>query len=1002
MRVPTLEPRRRFRFRGWIIGAVVVLIVLLFSLRGLAGFYTDYLWFDSVGQGSTWSSLLAARVAPALVFTVVFFVIMFVNLVIADRLAPKYRSMGPEDELIARYQQVAGPYTMRIRIGVSLFFALIAGIGVSSQWKQWVLFTHYESFHKVDPQFHKDIGFYVFQLPFLKFISEWLFAGLVIVLIVTAVEHYLNGGIRFQSPFQRVTPQVKAHLSVILAVMALVKTAQYYLGRFELNFSTRGVVEGASATDVKAQLPALNLLIFISIGAAALFLWNIRRRGWVLPIIAVGLWAFVSLVIGTIYPAAYQQFKVGPNEYQAESKYIDRNIRATRDAFGLDQVAPKQFDFTSLKNGLTVDQARTLIDTNSGTIDNARLWDPNVIRDTYLTLQNLQTYYQIGDVDVDRYLIDGETRQVLIAARGLNSADLPSQSFVNRHIVYTHGYGAVASPSNQADPDGNPSFYLRDVPVNGNGIKMQNGPPSQIYFAENLGSYVLTGAKQAEFNYQRAGATDQFTRYKGKDGVKLSNIVRRAAFALRFGSLDPLISGQITSNTKLLMERDIRARVTKLAPFLQFDADPYPVVLGDRTVWIMDGYTTTDQYPYGQSLSGEGSLAKSFNYVRNSVKVTVDAYQGTVKFYVFDKTDPIIKSYRSAFPDLFTDGSQMPAAIRAHLRYPEDLFKSQSSIFGRYHVTEPKRFYDGSSKWLVSPDPGSGRVSSDILSEASAAAGTASAGSGSNQPQAATSTGARISPYYLNIRLPGQKDPNTHFIVTVPFVPVSSGNSQTRLVSFLTADSDPAQYGKLISFTMPQGQTVLGPVQVNNAIIRTSAISTAITLLNQQGSQIIQGSMQLIPVGNSIVYVRPFYAQGRGSGAYPQFQFVVVFSQDYGAYCAPTVQDGLNQMLGRAQQITTCNVAQGQQSGGTGTGPATTTTTPTTTPAGVTTTTAPPATTTIPPATGSKQQLLDQAAALLDQAQAALDSNPPDLGTYQRLVAQAQVLVKQAQKAPTG
>jgi hypothetical protein len=344
----------------------------------------------------------------------------------------------------------------------------------------------------------------------------------------------------------------------------------------------------------------------------------------------------------------------------------------------------------------------------------------------------------------------------------------------------------------------------------------------------------------------------------------------------------------------------------------------------------------------------------------------------------------------------------MPAAIRAHLRYPEDLFKSQSSIFGRYHVTEPKRFYDGSSKWLVSPDPGSGRVSSDILSEASAAAGTASATSGSNQPQAATSTGARISPYYLNIRLPGQKDPNTHFIVTVPFVPVSSGNSQTRLVSFLTADSDPAQYGKLISFTMPQGQTVLGPVQVNNAIIRTSAISTAITLLNQQGSQIIQGSMQLIPVGNSIVYVRPFYAQGRGSGAYPQFQFVVVFSQDYGAYCAPTVQDGLNQMLGRAQTITTCNVSQGQQSGGTGTGPATTTTTPTTTPAGVTTTTAPPASTTIPPATGSKQQLLDQAAALLDQAQAALDSNPPDLGTYQRLVTQARVLVKQAQNAPAG
>jgi len=998
MRVPTLEPRRRFRLRGWIIGSVVAFVVLLFSLRGLAGFYTDYLWFDSLGQGSTWSSLLAARVAPALVFTVVFFVIMFVNLVIADRLAPKYRSMGPEDELIARYQQAAGPYTMRIRIGVSLFFALIAGIGVSSQWKQWILFTHYQSFHRADPQFHKDIGFYVFQLPFLKFISEWLFAGLVIVLIVTAVEHYLNGGIRFQSPFQRVTPQVKAHLSVILAVMALVKTAQYYLGRFELNFSTRGVVEGASATDVKAQLPALNLLIFISIGAAGLFLWNIRRRGWVLPIIAVGLWAFVSLVIGTIYPAAYQQFKVGPNEYQAEAKYIDRNIRATRSSFGLDAVKPTQFDFTSLK-ALPSAQAQTLVDANQGTIDNARLWDPAVIRETYSTLQNLQTYYQIGDVDVDRYLIDGKVRQVLIAARGLNSADLPSQSFVNRHIVYTHGYGAVASPSNQADPSGIPSFYLRDVPVKAKGITMDSGPPSEIYFAENLTSYVLTGAEQSEFNYQKAGATDQFTRYKGKDGVKLSNFVRRAAFALRFGSLDPLISGQINSNTKLLMQRDIRARVTKLAPFLQYDADPYPVVLGSRTVWIMDGYTTTDQYPYGQTLGGEGSLSGSFNYVRNSVKVTVDAYEGTVTFYVFDKHDPIIQAYEEAFPDLFTDGSRMPEEIRAHLRYPEDLFKAQSAMFGRYHVTEPKRFYDGSAKWLVSPDPGSGRVSNDFVAAAAAAAGSGSA-SASNQPQAASSSGARISPYYLNIRLPGQTA--EHFIVIVPFVPVSSGNSQTRLVSFLAADSDPGQYGKMQSFTMPQGQTVEGPVQVNNAIIRTSAISTAITLLNQQGSQIIQGSMQLIPVGNSILYVRPFYAQGRGEGSYPLFQFVVVYSQDYGAYCGPTVQDDLDQMLGRKSAVTTCNVSSGAQSGGSGTGSigTTTTTAPSTTTPGPTATTAAPAITTVPPATGSAQDLLNQAATDLDNAQKALEAG--NLGEYQRLVNDARTKVKQAQQKSGG
>ncbi len=984
MRVPTLQPRRRLRLRGWIIGAVVVLVVLLFSLRGVAGFYTDYLWFDSLGQGSTWGSLLAARVAPALVFTVVFFVIMLVNLIIADRLAPKYRSMGPEDELIARYQQVAGPYTTRIRIGVSLFFALIAGIGVSSQWKQWVLFTHYVSFGKKDPQFHKDIGFYVFQLPFLKFIAEWLFAGLVIVLIVTAVEHYLNGGIRFQTPFQRVTPQVKAHLSVILAVMALVKTAQYYLGRFQLNFSARGVVEGASYTDVKAQLPALNLLIFISIGAAALFLWNIRRRGWVLPIIAVGLWAFVSLVIGTIYPAAVQQFKVGPNEYQAESKYIDRNIRATRDSFGLAAVQPTSFPFSTFEQ-LGAVKTADVITSNTGTIENARLWDPNVIQQTYATLENFQTYYQIGDVDVDRYLVNGETRQVLIAARGLNGADLPSQSFVNRHIVYTHGYGVVASPSNESTPGGSPNFYLKDIPTQSPGIKLGTGKASQIYFAENLSSYVLTGAQQAEFDYQGTGATDKFTRYQGKDGVKLSNIVRRAAFALRFGSLDPLISGQITGNTKLLMERDIRSRVTKLAPFLKFDADPYPVVLGNKTVWVMDGYTTTDQYPYAQSLSGEGSLSDSFNYVRNSVKVTVDAYQGTVTMYVFDNKDPIIKSYREAFPDLFTDGSKMPAEIRAHLRYPEDLFKSQSTMFGRYHVTEPRRFYDASAKWLVSPDPGSGPIASSEIAALQPSA--ASSGSSSNQPQAASSSGARIAPYYLYIRLPGETA--EHFIVLEPFVPVSSGNSQTRLVSFLTADSDPGQYGKLQSFVMPNGQSVLGPVQVDNEIIRTPAISTAITLLNQQGSQIIQGSMQLIPVGNSIIYVRPFYARGRGQGSYPQFQFVAVFTQGKTAACATSVSDALNQLFANPQPTTPCSAGLTGTIGGTGTGST-----------GTTTTTAPPASTpsaTVPPSTDSKQGLLNRAAAAYDQAQAALKGG--DFAQYAQLIQQVGTLLKQAQAA---
>jgi len=983
----TAAPRRRFRIRGWIIVLVVILLVLLFSLRGLAGFYTDFLWFDSLGQGSTWSSLLAAKVAPALVFTVAFFIIMFANLVIADRLAPKYRSMGPEDELIARYHQVAGPYAGRIRVGVSLFFALIAGIGVSSQWKQWVLFTHSVSFHRKDPQFHKDIGFYVFQLPFLRFIAEWLFAGLVIVLIVTAVEHYLNGGIRFQTPFQRVTPQVKAHLSVILAVMALVKTAQYYLGRFELDFSTRGVVEGASYTDVKAQLPALNLLIVISIFAAGLFIWNIQRRGWVLPIIAVGLWGFVSIVIGAIYPAAIQQFKVGPNEFQTEAPYIDRNIRATRAAFGLDVVKPDNFNFETFDQ-VPPTEANAIVDSNKGTINNARLWDPGILQQTYATLQNLQTYYQIGDVDVDRYLVNNETRQVLIAARGLNSADLPSQSFVNRHIIYTHGYGVVASPSNVAASDGSPDFYLSNVPTQTvpNAIPLSDGKASQIYFAENLGSYVMVDAKSKEFNYQTPGARDQFTRYQGKDGVKLSNIIRRAAFALRFGDINPLISGQVTSDTKILMERDIKARVEKLAPFLQFDADPYPVALGNKTLWVLDGYTTTSQYAYSQSTSGEGGLSGDFNYVRNSVKATVDAYQGTVTFYVWDEQDPVIKAWREAFPDLFTDKQRMPAELRAHLRYPEDLFKVQANMLGRYHVTEPKRFYDGSAKWLISPDPGSGRVTGSdfgaLVDQANA--DTASTG----QPQAATSTGRRIDPYYLYMKLP--KETQEHFIVIVPFVPVSSNNRETRLVSFLTANSDPGSYGQLRVFTMPQGQTVRGPVQVNSEMARSGAISAAITFLNQQGSRVTQGSLQLIPVGNSLIYVRPFYAQGQASGSYPQFQFVAVWTQNFGqAVCAQNVTDALNQLFGQADRSASCNIAiTGPAAGSTDN--STTTTTPTgTSRPGATTTT-------IPAGNGSVADLLNQASAKFVQADTALQSG--DLGQYQTLIQQARALVQQAQQ----
>jgi uncharacterized membrane protein (UPF0182 family) len=944
MRVPTTE-RRSFRLRAWIIALVVILIAVLFSLRGLAGFYTDYLWFNSLGQGGTWGELLAAKVVPAVVFTAVFFVLMLTSLLIADRLAPKVRPMGPaspEDELVNRYQQVTGRYQGRIRVGVSVFFALIAGIGVSSQWRNWILFTHRVDFGTRDPQFHRDVGFYVFQLPFIQFILDWLFAGLVIILLVTAVAHYLNGGIRFQSPLQRVTPQVKVHLSVILAVMALVKTAQYYFSRFGLTLSSRGVVDGAGYTDVKAQLPAYNLLIFISIVAALLFLWNIFRRGWVLPVIAVGLWGFVSIVVGTIYPAAIQNFKVKPNELAQERPYIGRNINATRAAFGLQNVGVQSFNYTQ-----NLDPA--VVDTNRATIDNARLWDPIVIRSTYQTLQGLQPYYTINSVALDRYNVNGQETQVLIGARDLNSGSLPSQSWVNEHLVYTHGYAAIISPTNQAAQGGDPIFYLRDVPPSTQTIPLTNRG-AQLYFGQNLSGYTIVDAKQAEFNYARANNTNAMTRYSGKDGIRLSNLVRRAAFALRFGDLNPLISGQVTGNSKLLMVRDIVSRVQKLAPFLHYDSDPYPVVLNGHITWVIDTYTTTDQYPYSQVNSGEGGLSGNENYVRNSVKATIDAYDGTVHFYVVDNRDPIVRAYREAFPDLFTDGSKMPSALREHLRYPENLFQLQSSVFSKYHVTNTSSFYAGTERWLLSPDPNA------VLGSTV----TPTTARGTQRAPEITATTPRQAPYYLYIRLPG--DTRENFLILQPFVPVSQNNQQTRLVSFMTAKADPGSYGRLQAFVMPQGANVLGPVQVANNIQSDPNLSSRFTLLSQGGSSIVKGNIQVIPVGNSLVYVQPIFVQQSAQG-YPQFQFVVVFTQGKHPVFETTVNAALNDLF----------------SGVTPTAP-----------------TSPSAPTT-PTPNATAQQLLNAAASQFADADTALRSG--DLAGYQSHLAQARQDVSAAASA---
>ena len=675
MRVVPVEGRRRpFGLRGWLIVAAVVLVVLLLSLRGLARFYTDYLWFKDVGFSHTWRALLSAKAVPALIFSAVFFVVMLVNLVVADRIAPRYRGTGPEDEIIERYRGYVAPYAGRVRVLVAAFFSLIMGSGVSAQWQSWILFSNSTSFGIKDPQFHKDISFYVFRLPFLQFAAGWTFAALLVVLIVSGVFHYLNGGIRLQSPFQRVTPQVKVHLSVLLGLMALTKTYQYYLAQFALTKSKNGFVDGATYTDVHAHLPALRLLIVISIAAAGLFIVNIWRRGWVFPIIAVGLWGFISIVVGTIYPAVIQKFQVQPNELTREQPYIMRNIAATRDAFGLSKITTKTFNYDATLSTAATTAAKP-------TLDNARLYDPLPAQDAFKVTQEITPFYSFTDVDVDRYKIgDESSKPILASVRELDLAHLPDNSWTSQHLVYTHGYGAVAAAANAVNAD-QPSYVLEGIPPTGELKSALDPKYTGVYFGEGIGGYAIVDTKVAE-QEATSGGTTKATTYQGKAGVKVSSLLRKTALAIRFGDWNLWVSGQVTNNSRVIYIRDVKQRVQTIAPFLKFDSDPYPVIVDGRIQWVLDAYTTTNNYPYSQSIHPQeppgSGLDTDFNYVRNSVKATIDAYDGTVHFYVVDPTDPIIKTYRKAFPELFQDIGTMPADLRAHMRYPEDIFSAQT------------------------------------------------------------------------------------------------------------------------------------------------------------------------------------------------------------------------------------------------------------------------------------------------------------------------------------
>ena len=869
------------RRRIFIVLAIIAFFIFVSSLRGLASFYTDYLWFDALGFGAVFRRVLLAKFLLGFLFTAIFFGLMYLNLWVADRLGPSVRPKGPEEELVERYHSLVGGRTGLVRVGISFVFALIAGIGVSGQWQNWLLFRNRVDFGITDALFDRDVGFYVFQLPFMTYLIGWLFAAILIIFIVTTLAHYLNGGIRIQQPpSQRVSAAVKGHLSLLLGLLALVKAAGYYLDQFELTLSTRGFVDGASYTDVNAQLPAIRLLIVISLFSFALLIFNIWRRGFTYPIIAVGLWALVAMVAGTIYPVVVQRFQVDPNESTRERQYIERNIEATRLALGLDAVIRHDFNY---EPDLTASQVRDNIDT----ITNVRLLDPTIVGDTFGQLQGVRGFYSFNDIDVDRYEIDGRTTQVVLSARELLIRGLPNRSWESEHVAFTHGYGVAVAPANRVNANGRPEFIVGDIPIR----QAEDSPDllidrPGIYYGEGLGGFALVGAERDETDFQAIDDTTSPTRYDGDGGVGAGGLFRRAAFALRFADPNLIISGQIQGSSRVIYVRDVRDRVEKIAPFLSYDADPYPVVLDGAISWVIDAFTTTDRYPYSEradtrDISRLSGLNKPLNYVRNSIKVVVDGYNGTVTFYVIDETDPLAQSYRKMFPDLFSDDPPS-AELASHFRYPEDLFRLQTNMWGRYRISTPGEFYDASGRWQVAQDPG------DIIGQVETTAILDSAGA------VVGVTEKRIDPQYLLMRLPN--DPDQSFLMFRPFVPFSQEDERRNLQGFMVAHSDPERYGQIEVFEIPAGAIVDGPAQFNSNIQTEIEISREITLLDGSGSQVRQGNLLLIPIGNSLIYVRPLYVESTTGTAVPEVQQVIVGIGDR-IVMRPTLEAALAEII---------------------------------------------------------------------------------------------------------
>jgi uncharacterized protein len=815
-------------------------------------------------------------------------IVVAANVIVAYRLRPPFRPVSPEQQQLERYRQLLHPARGWILGVIVALIGIITGASASRHWQTWLLWRNGQSFHHVDPQFHRDVSYFAFTYPMQRFVLGTLFAIVVVSLVAVLVTAYLYGSLRIQTPGPKWTPAGRVHVSILLGSYVLLKAVAYWLDRYGLAFSGRGIVTGPSYTDVHAVLPAKTILVFVAIICALMFFANVFTRNWALPAIAFGLMALSAIIIGGAYPALVQHFKVAPSAQDLESKYIGFNIGQTKYAYGLSNVTASPYAGVASPS-VTPKTLRA----NATSVAQIRVLDPNVVSQTFEQLQQQRSYYTFPQtLDIDRYTMNNQLTDVVVGARDINLSGLESsqQNWINQHLVYTHGFGVVTAQADTADSKGSPSFLEQDLPPQGPLGTFQ----PRIYFGESSPAYSIVGTKPGapprELDLPSDTASGQVNRtYTGSGGVSVGSFWRQAMYAWKYKDKNLFLSSGVNSDSRILYVRDPRARVAKVAPWLTLDGDSYPVVIDGQLLWVVDGYTTTSGFPYSEQESlgtstrtslttGSSSVAaqgnQKINYIRNSVKATVNAYTGQVNLYEWNQTtsssnpqgrDPVLATWEKAFPNVVQPQSAMPPGLIAHLRYPEDLFNIQRTLLAHYHVTDPHAFYNGTNFWNVPSDP---TAAGDV-------------------PQPA---------YYFSMSPDGLTTTKPVFSLTSSLVSLNRRN----LTAYVSVNSQPGpNYGRFTLLVVPSTQVTDGPKQVQNDIESTPAVSQQLSLLRQGGSRVVLGNLLSIPVDGGFVYVEPIYVQAAGSGSFPQLRRVATFYNGTVGY-QPTLDAALNQAFGVA------------------------------------------------------------------------------------------------------